>query len=98
VWSRDGRELFYRNGDAVMAVPIALRPAFSAGLPHPLFKGQFQESGTGTSGYDVSLDGRRFLMIQPTEPEQPATQVGVVINWFEELRRLVPKGASPVSP
>lgn len=90
VWSRDGRELFYRNGNALMAVPIALQPAFSAGLPHPLFSGQFQDSGTGTSGYDVSLDGRRFLMIQPTEPEQPATQVSVVINWLEELRRLVP--------
>jgi hypothetical protein len=38
----------------------------------------------------VSLDGRRFLMILPGEPEQPATQVSVVINWFEELKRLVP--------
>jgi len=90
VWSRDGRELFYRNGNALMAVPITLQPAFSAGLPHLLFRGQFQDTGTGTAGYDVSLDGRRFLMIQPTEPEQLATQVSVVINWFEELRRLAP--------
>ena len=90
VWSRDGRELFYRNGDAVMAVPITSHPTFAAGLPRRLFSAQFEPTGTGTSGYDVSPDGRRFLMIQPTEPEPPATQVNIVINWFEELRRLVP--------
>ena len=98
VWSRDGREMFYRSGDAMMAVPITSQPTFAAGLPHQLFSGQFEQTGTGTSGYDVSPDGRRFLMIQATEPEEPATQVSVVINWFEELRRLVPKGASPASP
>jgi len=46
--------------------------------------------GTGTSGFDVSLDGRRFLVIQPTQPEPAATEVSVVINWSEELARLVP--------
>jgi serine/threonine-protein kinase len=90
LWSHDGRELFYRNGDAVMAVSVAYQPTFSAGLPHRLFSTQFEPTGAGTSGYDVSPDGRRFLMIQPNEPEQPATQVSIVINWFEELRRLVP--------
>ena len=40
------------------------------------------------SGYDVSLDGQRFLRLQPP-PEEPAT-IAVVINWFEELKKLVP--------
>jgi hypothetical protein len=61
-------------------------------LPRALFEGAFEPTGTGTSGFDVSPDGRRFLMIQPTAPEQPATQVNVVINWFEELRQRVPVG------
>ena len=39
-----------------------------------------------------ALDGRRFLMIQPTAPELPATQVSVVINWFEEVNQRVPLG------
>jgi hypothetical protein len=73
-----------------MAVPITSQPTFAAGLPHRLFNAQFEPTGTGTSGYDVSPDGRRFLMIQPTEPEPPAAQVSLVINLFEELRRLVP--------
>ena len=95
VWSRDARELFYRNGDAVMSVPITFQPTFSPGVPRLLFRSDFEPTGTGTSGYDVSLDGRRFLMITPSEPEPLATQVSVVINWFEELRRLVPTGATP---
>ena len=38
----------------------------------------------------ITPDGRRFLMIQPVEPEQAATKINVVLNWFEELKRRVP--------
>jgi hypothetical protein len=31
-------------------------------------------------------------MVQPVEPEQPATHINVVLNWFEELKRRVPSG------
>jgi hypothetical protein len=90
VWSRDGRELFYRSGDTMLAVAITTQPAFVAGLPRRLFDGHYEGTGTGTSGYDVSADGRRFLMIQPAEPEQPVTQINVVLNWSEELKAKVP--------
>ena len=40
----------------------------------------------------ITPDGQRFLMIQPVEPEQPATPITVVLNWFEELKRRVPAG------
>ncbi|HEY6508625.1 MAG TPA: protein kinase [Vicinamibacterales bacterium] len=95
VWSRDGRELFYRNGDRMMTVAIATERGFVAGLPRQLFEGAFEPTGTGTSGFDVSLDGRRFLMVQPTAPERPATQVDVVINWFEELKQRMPTTVAP---
>jgi hypothetical protein len=43
--------------------------------------------------YDVSPDGQRFLMLKPIEQEQSApTQINVVLNWFEELKRRVPTG------
>jgi eukaryotic-like serine/threonine-protein kinase len=43
--------------------------------------------------YDVSRDGHRFLMLKPaTEQEAASTQINVVLNWFEELKRLVPTG------
>ena len=51
--------------------------------------------GAGPSfcaGYDITPDGQRFLMVQPTDPEQPATQINVVLNWFDELKKKVPTG------
>ena len=53
----------------------------------PLFEGNYQQDSNGTD-YDVAPDGQRFLMVQPSE--QPATQVNVVLNWFEDLKRRVP--------
>ena len=38
VWSRNGRELFYRSGDAMMAVDIVTSPMFAAGKPRRLFE------------------------------------------------------------
>jgi serine/threonine-protein kinase len=88
VWSRDGEELFYRSADKTMVVDVRTRPAF--GSPRVLFEGRFPTSTTSVSGYDVFPDGRRFLRPQQLEPEQPATQVNVVINWFEDVKRRVP--------
>lgn len=41
-------------------------------------------SDTSGAGYDVAPDGR-FLMVRPVEPEQPTTQIELVLNWFTEL-------------
>jgi serine/threonine-protein kinase len=92
IWSRDGRELFYRGGDSVMAVPVSTDSAFAAGLPRRLFADHYERTGTGTGGYDVSLDGRRFLMIEPAEPELPVAQISVVLGWFEDVRQRVLQG------
>jgi Tol biopolymer transport system component len=83
-WAGNGRELFYRIGNKMMVVDIKTEPAFTAGKPRLLFEGQFAGGG------DVAPDGQRFLMIQAVEPEQPPTQINVVLNWFEELKRRVP--------
>jgi len=95
VWSRDGRRLFYVNGDKMMAVDITMQPAFVAGSPRLLYEGRFQSGWelNATSGYDVSLDGR-FLRVQAVEPEQPERHINVVINWFQELNQRV-LGAKP---
>ncbi len=42
--------------------------------------------------YDVSQDGQRFLMVKESEDRPAASQLIVVLNWFEELKRLVPTG------
>jgi hypothetical protein len=91
VWNRNGRELFYRNGDKMMAVDITTQPTFSAGKPTLLFEGRYLSGGSPLANFDVSADGQRFLMIKASE-EAPPTQINVVLNWFEELKRRVPTG------
>jgi serine/threonine protein kinase/Tol biopolymer transport system component len=95
-WARSGREVFYETPAPepgrirMMAVDVTLSPAFVAGTPHMLF--EFQTApGTPQRNYDVSRDGR-FLMVRgPEGPSPPpVTQMVLVLNWFEELKRLAP--------
>jgi Tol biopolymer transport system component/predicted Ser/Thr protein kinase len=93
VWNPNGRELFYRSGDKMMAVEIATQHGFTAGKPWMLFQDEYVPTPATFPNYDVAPDGRRFLMLKPTEQTQSApTQINVVLNWFEELKRRVPAG------
>ena len=89
-WNRNGRELFYRSGDTMMAVDITAQPVFSAGRPTVLFEGRNWPIAGIVPTYDVSPDGQRFLMVKESEQAASATQINVVLNWFEELKRRVP--------
>ena len=80
-WARNGRELFYRNGNKMMAVDVAAGAAFRAGAPKVLFE--------HPGDFDVAPDGR-FLMIKPAAQQVQTVELRVVVNWFEELRRRVP--------
>jgi Tol biopolymer transport system component/tRNA A-37 threonylcarbamoyl transferase component Bud32 len=92
-WNPNGRELFYRSGDKMMAVDIATQPSFAAGKPRMLFEGRYEQAPFPIANYDVSPDGQRFLMLKPSESAQSApTQINVVLNWFEELKQKVPVG------
>jgi Tol biopolymer transport system component len=94
VWNPNGRELFYRSGDKMMAVDIVTQPGFAVGKPHVLFEGPYVPTPLTFPNYDVSSDGQRFLMLKPTEQAQAApTQINVVSNWFEELKQKVPVGS-----
>ena len=97
-WRQDGRELYYAEDASaggplkirVMAVPITTTPTFSAGTPRVLFEGPYRIDGP-VRGYDVTPDGQRFLMVREV-PQQPGrvSQIVLVQNWLEELKRLVP--------
>ena len=93
-WNPNGRELFYRIDNKMMAVDITTQPSFSAGKPKVLFAGQYQSSPSPVpnANYDVSSDGQRFLMLKPGGQDQAVTQINVVLNWFEELKQKVPTG------
>jgi hypothetical protein len=92
VWSADGRELFYRDGDRFYAVPVALTPRFSVGAPRLLFAGPYLDLGLGRQSYDVSRDGQRFLVVQVSDEERAPRRLHLVENWFEELKTRVPTG------
>jgi serine/threonine protein kinase/Tol biopolymer transport system component len=86
VWSSDGRELFYASGSAVMSVAVAARGgAFSAGTPEPLFSGPFD---LATTDFCVTPDGKHFIMVE-SDPNARPTLINVVLNWTEEVARLV---------
>jgi serine/threonine-protein kinase len=83
VWSRDGRELFYRAGDDLMSVSISMAPTLVVGERRRLLDlsafdpGYFHE-------FDVSADGQRFLLIR-TEPASRPLRLDITLNWFAEL-------------
>jgi len=90
MWSRAGGELFYRNGDKMIAVAVETAPTFAPGRSQVLFEGSFVFGTNEGQEYDVSPDGKRFLMLKPLEQSRQSTPLDVVVNWFDELRRRVP--------
>jgi serine/threonine-protein kinase len=87
LWSGDGSERFYRRGDEVLSVPTRLAPDFSAGTPVVLFEGRYDSGGTDQH-WGVAPDGQTFVMV--TVGQVSATPIRLVLNWSEELRRLLP--------
>jgi serine/threonine-protein kinase len=91
VWSRDGRELYYRHADQVMAVTITDGASLSIGPPRPLFgnREDIYFAPSGSQSYDVGPDGR-FIMTQADASAAP-TAVNVAVNWLSDLQRRVPR-------
>ena len=86
-WSRDGKELFYVQGETLMAV--SAEGEFSAGSPTELFEHAGLRSSLNYPNYDVSLDGQRFILAKPVgndEKEAPQATIRVVENWFAEFK------------
>ena len=73
-----------------MVATVSADPVLTLGEPRVLFEGRF-ENLPWAANYDVTADGQRFLMIQAAaETATAVSQIQVVLNWFEELRRRVP--------
>jgi serine/threonine protein kinase len=104
LWSPDGQELFYRSNDTIMTVAVETEPTFNPGNPEVLFRGTYFSSSVlqiKVTPWDISPDGKRFLMIkqQTTTDEESATgdvsalvfrKINIVLNWDQELKQRVP--------
>jgi len=93
VWAKDGRRLFYRSGDKMMAVAMDVKsgtPSFDS--PVTLFRGRFAVSDVsgGDAWYDVHPDGKRFLMLKNEETPYGSGNIVMSQNWKAELSRLAP--------
>ena len=91
LWSPDGKKLYYRGPAELMVVTVETRPSFSVSRPQAVVEDSFERfpGQPGFRGYDISPDGERFLVLESGEQTEYDT-IHVVLNWFEELERLVP--------
>jgi Tol biopolymer transport system component len=95
LWAHNGRELFFRNGNKMMAVDVDTRsgsgfhPSFHPGKPRLLFEGGYVQDPDGVN-YAVLPGDRQFLMLQSAQPR--LGEIRVVLNWFEELKRATSGG------
>ena len=92
-WARSGRELFYLDAsNTLTAVPVqTFGSTFSAGKPARVFNATYS-TPLPPRPYDVSPDGKRFLMLKDSAPGDPnATPASMVLveHWFEELKQRV---------
>lgn len=85
-WGADGRELYFRSGQTLMGVDISSTTPHRASRPRVLAEKAF-DAGTGLiANYDVTRDGRRFIMVRDF-PRPPISSLNVVVNWFADLER-----------
>jgi len=100
VWEHHGRELFYVRGPSTDTNELVAHDVGPDGaialIARPLFrlKPLRLQAGTSLPSFDVAPDGQRFVFVQSpdTVPQPPSSQIHLVFNWFEELKRLSPTG------
>jgi serine/threonine-protein kinase len=87
-WSPDGREIIYRYGPRWYSVSFSAEPGLELGSSTLLFEGPF----INVPGYswDISRDGGRFLVIENPDQDQALTELTMISNFFDELRRKAP--------
>jgi eukaryotic-like serine/threonine-protein kinase len=87
LWSRNGKEIFYRVGNKMMVVDVSAGVDLILSQPRQLFEQRYVFQNVSLANYDVSPDGQRFVMVRD---EAGSGRLNVVLNWTEELKRLVP--------
>ena len=83
-WSKDGKELYYVEGQTLMAVSIGSGPQKGFGSPVRLFEDPWLNHRGVSTPYVVSPDRQRFLVIEATG-DAPPPVIRVVQNWYAEF-------------
>ena len=95
LWSPNRRQLYYRDGDHVMAATYDISRGFDIVNSEPLFADTYYNTANPADHFwDIHPDGDKFLMMKETSSEsnleksQPT--INIIINWFEELKEKAP--------
>ena len=91
-WNRAGDELYYFDGNSVLAVQVQAGAAPSLSKPEPLFSTASRGFDIGDQGYDVTADGLHFLVVRDADEEQGPGVITLVLNWFVELKEAMAAG------
>jgi hypothetical protein len=91
MWRSDGRELFYRGAESMMAVSLDLGESPHVGRPEALFADVFVRTQPARpwTNYDVAKDGQSFLMMAPADSTYSGGEITIVFNWGAEVARLI---------
>src|SRR5262249_42924331 len=94
VWSRTGHELYFRTDDQrIMVASFSVTgETFAAQKPRIWFGRQLANVGL-TPNFDLAPDGKRFVALMSADaaaPREAQNHVTIVVNFFEELKPLVP--------
>ena len=88
VWAPDGEKLYYRNRDTWMEVKIIIQPVFGIKERKELFSGPY--NNVPGYSYDITPDGKSFVLLKPVSTESTTTRLKVIKNWFQEVKRVAP--------
>jgi len=104
MWSADGKELLFMRPGQYASVTISTQPTFTFGKPTTGLRPFIDRGPASERNADITHDGAHFIGVIDTTRKSPleaeaifaeaggsaAPQIQVVLNWFEELKRLVP--------
>jgi Tol biopolymer transport system component len=79
-WAHNGRELFYLEGDRLVAVPVKLQPTFEAGRPGSLFRWS-----PGIIDFDIAADGR--FLVNSGAAGYLAAPISVMVDWTAAFKQ-----------
>lgn len=84
-WSHNGRELYFRSADSVMAIPVDADPTRMTASARRLFRGAFVAADGGARNFDVTADGQHFVMVGAPSRDIPTSRIHIVRGWPAQL-------------
>ena len=87
VWRRDGRELFYRQGDRLMAAAVAPGSGTATGPHRTVYEGAFEPGSPDRANYDAGVAAGQFLMLEDTGQRAAPAEFEVQLHWTPDGAR-----------